>query len=288
MIRNPIVAGQFYEADFNTLEQQIKQSFLHEKGPGALPTKKRYKNIMGIISPHAGYFFSGAGAAWVFKEIAESKFADVYIMIGLSHAGFRSCISLRQWETPFGIMNVDKAFAERLIRNSRLKEDEFAHSQEHSIEVQLPFLQFVNKDYLEKIKIVPIIVSPDLKYEEIADSIKKTIDELKRNVCIITSSDFTHYGINYGYMPFTTDVKKNLYELDKKAIDSIKRLDAHDFIGYTEQTGATICGKYPIAVMISLTKLLNAKKVRLLHYYTSGDISGDYNNAVGYASIVFE
>jgi len=288
MVRKAIVAGQFYESDFNELQEQIKQSFLHEKGPGALPIKKREKNILGIIGPHAGYFFSGAGAAWSFKEIAESKFPDTYIMIGLSHSSFRSCVSLQDWETPFGVVKVDKAFGERLVRNSRLKEDEFAHSQEHSIEVQLPFLQYVNKDYLDKLRIAPIIASPDLKYTNLAESIKKIIQDLKRKVCIIASSDFTHYGINYGYMPFTEDIKKNLYNLDNKAIEFIKKLDAYHFLEYTERTGATICGKYPIAVTIDLCKMLGAKKARLLQYYTSGDIINDYSSAVGYASIVFE
>jgi len=288
MIRKPIVSGQFYEASFKGLEEQIKQCFFHEQGPGDLPVKKRVKNILGIISPHAGYTFSGAGAAWGFKEIAESKFADVYIMLGLSHSGFRSCISLQDWETPFGLVKVDTSFGERLVRNSRLKEEEFAHAHEHSIEVQLPFLQFVNKDYLEKLRILPIIVSPDLKYQEIAEGLKKTIDEMKKSICIITSSDFTHYGVNYGYLPFTDNMKENMYKLDKDAIGYIKKMDAFHFLEFTERTGATICGKYPIAVMLELCKLLNVKNVKLLHYYTSGDIINDYSSAVGYASIVFE
>lgn len=288
MVRKPIVAGQFYEADFNELESQIKESFLHEKGPGELPVTKRDKHILGIISPHAGYFFSGAGAAWSFKEVAESKFPDVYIMIGLSHSGFRSCVSLEDWETPFGIIKVDKIFGAQLVKNSGLPENESAHRHEHSIEVQLPFLQFVNKDYLTKLRIVPIIASPDKDYKEIAQDIKKTIDDLNNKVCVITSSDFTHYGINYGYMPFTSNVKENMYDLDKKAIDWIKKLDAHHFLDYTEETGATICGKYPIAVALELCKLLKAKNARLLQYYTSGDIIRDYSSAVGYASIVFE
>jgi len=288
MVRKPIVAGQFYDSDPAILEKQIADSFLHEKGPGKLPDKKRNNRIIGVISPHAGYFFSGPGAAWSYKAVAESGFPEVYILLGLSHSGFESCISLEDWKTPFGIIKVDKEFGERLIKNSNLQEDEIAHNHEHSIEVQLPFLQFVNKEYLTALKIAPIIVSPDIKYTEIAQSIKKTIDELKRKVCIIVSSDFTHYGMNYGYMPFTSDAKKNMYSLDKKAIEFTKNLDAYHFLEYTEETGATICGKYPIAVALELCKLLNTSKVKLLQYYTSGDIVNDYSNAVGYASIVFE
>jgi MEMO1 family protein len=286
MVRQPIVAGQFYEADVKDLEKQIKQSFLHEFGPRKLPEGSHNKRIIGAVCPHAGYFFSGAGAAFSFKEIGESPLPDTFIMLGLSHQGYRSCVSLDDWKTPLGLIKNDKEFGERLVKNPSLKVSESSHSQEHSIEVQLPFLQCICKK--QKVKIVPIIVSPDISYFEIASAVKKTIDELKRKVCVIASSDFTHYGINYGYMPFSKNIKENMYALDAKAIDFIIKMDASGFLEYTEETGATICGKYPIAVLIELCKLLGVKKGKLLKYYTSGDILGDYSNAVGYASIVLE
>src|SRR3989338_8466292 len=157
MPRKPIVAGMFYASDFDELSNQINDSFHSKFGPGALPIKKRGKDIFGIIAPHAGYQFSGQGAAWAYKEIAESKFADVYIMLGLSHSGFPSCVSLEDWETPFGIVKVDEEFTRVLMANSGLKQNERAHSGEHSIEVQLPFLQFANMDHLKQLKISPII-----------------------------------------------------------------------------------------------------------------------------------
>jgi AmmeMemoRadiSam system protein B len=287
MIRKPIVAGQFYPSDFNELNNQIEESFHSKFGPGALPIKKRSKDLIGIIAPHAGYVYSGAGAAWAYKEIAESKFADLYIMLGLSHSGFGTCVSLEDWETPFGVIKTDKEFGKKLIE-SGIKQDEAAHQQEHSIEVQLPFLQFANKDYLNQLKIIPIIASPDKNYEEVAKIIAEAIKELKINVCIITSSDFTHFGFNYGYFPFKDNIKENMYNLDNGAIEHIKKLNAYKFLDYSEQTGATICGKHPIAVMLELSKLLGARKARLLHYYTSGDIVEDYGSAVGYAAVVIE
>lgn len=287
MVRRPIVAGQFYPNDFNELNTQIEESFNSKFGPGALPIKKRDKEIIGIISPHAGYVYSGPGAAWAYKEIAESKLADLYIMLGLSHSGFGTCLSLEDWETPFGLIQTDKEFGKKLIEKG-IKQDEAAHQQEHSIEVQLPFLQFANKDYLKQLKIIPIITSPDKNYEEIAKIIVETIKELKIKACIITSSDFTHFGLNYAYFPFKDNIKENMYKLDNDAIGHIKALNAYKFLDYTEQTGATICGKYPIAVMLEASKLLGAKKAKLLHYYTSGDIVGDYGSAVGYGAIVVE
>ena len=219
------------------------------------------------------------------KEIGESKLPDVFIILGLSHSGHGSCISLEDWETPLGIVKNDKDFGKALMKNTGLKQDEMAHNQEHSIEVQLPFLQFISED---KLKIMPIIASPDVAYDELAKNIAKTIKEENKKACIIASSDFTHYGVNYGYFPFQNNVKDNLYDLDNKAIKHIKELDAYRFLDYTEQTGATICGKFPIAVMLDTCKSLGGKNAKLLKYYTSGDIIKDYSSAVGYASIITE
>ncbi len=286
MVRKPIVADQFYEGSFNALDKQINKCFSSKFGPGSLPSKKRDKNIFGIISPHAGYMFSGSCQAWAYKELAESKFPDLFIMLGLSHSGFPSCVSLEDWETPFGVVKTDKEFIKRLMQNCDLKQNEAAHSQEHSIEVQLPFLQLVNKDHLNQIKIAPVIVSNN--YRNISEAIVKTIKETNKKVQVIASSDFTHYGLNYGYFPFSTDIKENIYKLDKGAIEHIKRLDAYGFLSYIEETGATICGKIPISTLIEISSLMGLKKAKLLHYYTSGDIINDYSSAVGYAAISIE
>jgi len=288
MPRKPIVAGMFYPADFEDLSNQINDSFHSKFGPGSLPLKKRNKEIKGIIAPHAGYKFSGPAAAWAYKEIAESKLADIYIMLGLSHQGLPSCISLEDWETPLGIVEVDKDFQSALMANSGLKQDEKAHANEHSIEVQLPFLQFANKDHLKQLKIAPIIVSEDKNYKEIAQAIVKTIEQTGKKAIIIASSDFTHYGVNYGYFPFQDNAKENMHKIDKEAIEQIKNLDPKAFLDYISNTGATICGKIPIATLIDSCKLLGAKKAELLHYYTSGDIVKDYSSAVGYGAISVE
>ena len=146
MVRKPIVAGTFYEAEEEALNEQIKNCFLSKFGPGRLPEikkEKKEKAVLGIIVPHAGYVYSGACAAYAYKEIAESASPDLFVIIGLSHSGYSSCISLEDWETPLGIARNDKDFGRSLIKTG-LKQNETAHSQEHSIEVQLPFLQFTN------------------------------------------------------------------------------------------------------------------------------------------------
>jgi AmmeMemoRadiSam system protein B len=288
MIRKPIVVGQFYPSSFDKLDKEINESFTSKLGPGDLPVKKKEKEVLGIIAPHAGYTFSGPCAAWAYKEIAESKLSDIYIILGLSHQGYGSCLSSADWETPFGVVKTDKEFAEQIKKNTGLRENEEAHAQEHSIEVQLPFLQFARRDYLDKLSILPIIVSQDVNYGELAKNIARTIKDTGKKATIIASSDFTHFGLNYGFFPFRKDVKENLYKLDKGAIEHILKLNSFRFMEYINETGATICGRNPIAALIDTCRELGAKKGKLLHYYTSGDILGDYNNAVGYASILIQ
>jgi MEMO1 family protein len=291
MTRKAIFAGQFYEKNEQALDKQIIECFEDKNGPGALPLSKRSGKIQAIIAPHAGYSYSGSCAAWAYKAIAEAEFAEIYIIIGPNHSGSGNAISMQGYETPFGIVRVDQEFAKSLLeKNTELQIDEEAHAGEHSIEVQIPFLQFATKDNNENVhgnglKIVPIIIH-EIDYVKLGLDLKETILECGKKVVIIISSDFTHYGHDYHYMPFSTDVKKNIYERDGKAIEFIKSLNADGFIGYMDETMGTVCGAFPIAVLL---KTLKHSKVELLQYYTSADLEEDskYKNAVGYASILF-
>jgi MEMO1 family protein len=285
-MRQSIVDGQFYESDEQALKQQIENCFKTNLGPGFLIDKERKKdNEIGLICPHAGYIFSGPCQAYSFKKIAESKIPDLYIMLGLSHSGFNSCISTQDWQTPLGIVDVDKKFGEELSKMSNVAIDEIPHQNEHSIEVQLPFLQYINLN--QKFKILPIIIAPDINIKQFCIDIKKILDLNKKTCTFIASSDFTHYGNNYSFVPFSKNIKENLYKLDKGAIEYILKLDSNGFNEYIEKTGATICGRYPIIALIEILKLFGIKKGELLKYYTSADIVNDYSNAVGYASIKF-
>ncbi|MBD3303572.1 AmmeMemoRadiSam system protein B, partial [Candidatus Woesearchaeota archaeon] len=204
-MRNPVVSGVFYPADKESLKKQIKACFLSGFGPGKLP-EKGSKELEGVIVPHAGYAFSGSCAAFAYKVVAESAGPDLFILLGPSHAGFGSCLSLEDWKTPLGIAEVDKDFAGLLVENG-IPQDEQAHANEHSIEVQLPFLQFVFEDF----KFVPVIVSED--YKQAAGAILKSLKQSDKKAVFIASSDFTHYGREYGYVPFADNVKDNMYRL---------------------------------------------------------------------------
>jgi AmmeMemoRadiSam system protein B len=286
MTRKAAFSGQFYEHNEQELDKQITECFEGKNGPGSLPLSKRSGKIKAIIAPHAGYSYSGPCAAWAYKEVAEAEFADVYIILGPNHSSTGNAISMEGYETPFGVARVDQEFVKALLeKNDEIKLDEEAHAQEHSIEVQIPFLQFATKDNMHGLKIVPILVH-DLDYVKLGLDLKETILDSGKKVVIIASSDFTHYGHNYHYIPFSTDVKKNIYARDQKAIDFIEKLDADRFIGYMDETQGTICGAFPIAVLL---KTLKDAKVELLQFYTSADLEEDsnYKNSVSYAAIVF-
>lgn len=284
-MRQSIVAGQFYKSDFAELNKQIQDAF--ESGPGSLPLEKRNKNIKGAIIPHAGYQFSAKCAAWAFKEIAESKFPEVFVIIGVNHSGSsnKALVSSQDWSTPFGIVKVDKDAVNRLTSSNFIEVDETAHQQEHSIEVQLPFLQFISKNYLSKLKILPIILS-SLDFSLIKGLAEK-IFALKKPIAMIASSDFIHYGASYAYMPFRFNIRQEVTSLEKQFFTLICNLETEKFIRLINKTQATICGAAAISVLLETLKKFKITHGRLLCNYNSGDIIDDYSNFVDYASFVF-
>ena len=275
-MRKAVVAGQFYPEDKTALLEEVK---------GFIGKRKENKEIKGVIVPHAGYTYSGKCAGEVYRLLDLT--GKSVILLGVNHQGRGEdiAVSLDDFETPLGIVKNDKILSEKIIEISETaKKDEPTHLYEHSLEVQLPFLQFLNKD----VKIVPIVLK-NYNYQickKLAFDIYQAIKELKleKEIIIVASSDFTHFGAGYGFMPFSDNVKENLYNLDKGAIKLIEEMDAEKFLNYASKT--TICGSGGIATCIELCKLLGAKKGKLVDYYTSGDITRDYDVAVGYAGLV--
>jgi len=287
-MREPRYAGLFYEAGENTLKQQLQWCFEHEKGPGATPPPlqklKKAPLPKGVIVPHAGYSYSGPCAAWAYKALGEAPLADVYIILSPSHHSLRSGLTQEPFKTPLGIVRVDQDFARRLLEKGTIREDDELHADEHAIEVQLPFLQFIHQDRIEKIRILPIIISHDIDLKRLAIDIKETIIETGKKAVIIASSDFTHYGRNYHYVPFSTNIQENIAKLDEGAIERIRALDPEGLLAYADKTMITMCGLLPVTLLLMTVK---AKKVNLEQYYTSAAMTGDEKNSVSYASIVF-
>jgi len=278
-VRKPAVAGSFYAGNQKSLSKQIEECFYHKLGPGNIPatnTINKNRKIVGMISPHAGYMYSGPVAAHGYYEIALDGKPDIVVIIGPNHRGSGAMVSIMskgKWETPLGVLEIDEDIAQKILHNSKIIRDDIkAHQFEHSIEVQLPFLQYI---FGNDIKIIPICMSlQDIKTDiEISKSIYKAISN--ENVLIVASSDFTHYE-SHEYV-------KNI---DQKAIDKIINFEPGELYDLIYKMNMTICGAGPITTMLITSKALGAKKAKLLKYATSGDTSGYYNQVVGYASLI--
>lgn len=278
-MRDAFFAGMFYEADKEDLKEELRACFHSIRGVGRTPWEnKETSSAIGAVIPHAGFPFSGACASFAYDKIVSAMPKKIFIL-GTNHLGSDTCVSLDDFKTPLGIAKNDNQIVNQLI-DKGIPENGFYHNEEHSIEVQIPFLQFCLQDF----QIIPLIIGEDF-YEKWP--IIKSIFDATEDAFMIASSDFTHYGPSFGYVPFEDDVKERMYDLDKKAIERITAMDEKGFIKYIHDTKATICGHKSIYVLIKCLKELS-NEGKLLCYYTSADVYGNYTDSVGYASIVFE
>ena len=191
-IRKAVVAGQFYPASQEALLQEIERLFSITRKEEKRKSEER-KRVIGAIVPHAGYVYSGLCAAYAYREI-EKDFPKRFIILAPNHAGIASgefSISLKDFETPLGIVENDKKMSKKLLREMGIEKDEAAHVYEHSIEVQLPFLQYIAKKQKKKFKIIPIVVST-LDFEKCI-KFAKVISKKANECCIIASSDTVSY-----------------------------------------------------------------------------------------------
>jgi MEMO1 family protein len=287
-IRNPAVAGQFYPGTEKTLRQQIEACFLDTRGTGAIPALvKGTSSLKGCVVPHAGYIFSGAIASHVYGQLAQTGFADTFIILGPNHTGMGSGVAVMTegaWRTPLGTVPLDSTLA-HTIASGIIDEDSSAHTYEHSIEVQLPFLQYIAKG--RKFEFVPIcMMMQDFDTaRETGDILAAAIQKSSKNIVIIASSDFSHAGFNYQSMPPSgVRVDKYAEKQDAFAIERILALDPEGLIQTVEEHQITMCGYGPVAAMLTAAKKLGATRAELLKYGTSYAVHPD-SSCVGYGAI---
>ena len=277
-LRKPAVAGMFYAGSPRELTEQIESCYKSKLGPGTMPqlNSQGSREIVAVVVPHAGYYYSGPVAAHAYKELANDGIFDAAIILGPNHTGYGPLVSLwarGEWETPLGRVEIDEGFAANLLKEGRgiIEADEKAHMHEHSIEVQLPWLQHLYGE----LKIVPIaMMAQDI---ETARTIGEAISKIGGNTVIIASSDFSHYEPG----PVAADK-------DRSVIEAIINLDEEELYRRRESLDSTMCGFGPIASAIVAAKEMKAKGATLLKYATSGDTTGDFSRVVGYASIVLK
>ena len=275
-IRRPVVAGAFYPAIPNRIEESIRNCFLHNLGPMKLPSEVRKKDsreVMGVILPHAGYMYSGPAAAQGYIELAGEKQPKTVLIISPNHTGYGPPVSIwgeGQWETPLGAISIDEEIAKKIKENTSIASfDRNAHLREHSIEVHLPFLQYIYENF----RIIPIIMGyqdPEI-CKQLAEAIFSAIKG--EDVLILASTDLSHQE------SYTEANRK-----DNLVIQSIIEMDEGKLYSNVRNNNITMCGYGPVSVALNVTKRQGAKEAQLLTYYTSGDITGDTYSVVGYAS----
>jgi AmmeMemoRadiSam system protein B len=286
--RNAVVAGQFYPGAESPLRKQIEESFLSTRGPGKLPTiTEKTPRILGLVVPHAGYVYSGAIASYSYSTLASHGFAKTFIILGPNHTGMGSGVSVMtegSWKTPLGTVAVNNSLG-KMLQTGIIDSDERAHAYEHSIEVQLPFLQYLAKG--RSFDFVPIcmMMQDNDTALEVGGILAATVRKMKQTVTIIASSDFSHAGFNYQSMPPEgMRVDKYAERQDRLAIDKILAMDPAGLVQTVEDHEITMCGYGPVAAMLTAAKTLGATKAELLKYGTSYDVHPD-SSCVGYAAI---
>ena len=277
-LRKAAVAGSFYPSSRTGLLEALNNCYVHPLGPGRLPPAPPSRaNVVAIVSPHAGYEYSGPVAAHSYMHVSSLRDPDLIVIAAPNHYGIGSGVATYrngEWETPLGRMRVDDEAAWKLVQDSgTVAFDPEAHRVEHSLEVQLPFLQQI---YGNSVPILPVsLLFQDIDTARIvARTLVKIVNGKK--AVLVASSDLTHYE--------PASVAK---EKDAALIEEVKKMDLNSFYSTLDRLQVTACGFGAIATVMETSRVLGFKGGELLKYATSGDTTGDNNQVVGYGALRF-
>lgn len=272
MLRQPAVAGYFYKASAQALRAEV-ESYI-------VPGQERLR-ALGILVPHAGFLYSGPVAGAVYSRV---MLPDTFVLIGPNHTGLGAPVSIMTtgaWETPLGVVEIDTGLASAIMRHSPLvREDSLAHLREHSLEVQLPFIQYFRSDF----RIVPMqmldvrpgtCIAVGRAVAAAIRELRQTAGNENREVLVVASSDMSHY-----VDALTAKAK------DGEALEPLLALDPEGLLRTVRDRGITMCGYGPAAAMLAACREMGARKAELVQYANSGDASGDYKKVVGYAGVL--
>lgn len=288
-IRKPVVAGKFYPAQHNDCIDEINQMLEEVSLPASLP-----ENILAAIVPHAGWIFSGQLAATALAAVKQQQEkVNTFVIFGAAHsyANLSPAIYDRgEWETPMGLIKVDDELAEDILESNNAVSDPQAHHYEHSIEVQIPIIQHL----FPGSKIVPIIVPPTAESIELGTAVAKVIAASSKTIISLASTDLTHYGPSYGFVPQGTGQKALQWakeENDQQFIDLALSLKPDQLLENSRKN-LNACGPGAAAAAVTVAKKLNKTKGTLLAHTTSSEImqktmNRQSSDSVGYAAIVY-
>jgi hypothetical protein len=274
------MAGSWYPENKDQLAAEVDEIYAEAKPP------KIDGKVIALISPHAGYRFSGKAAASNYQLLRGQDVRRVVLLAISHHYPLRgaSIPDVTDFETPLGLVPVDGKAVARLRRCPVVSSVMRAENNEHSLEIQLPLLQRA----LPKFSLVPILVGrmTDQDYVDLAAALAEIVDS---HTVVVASSDFTHRGLNYGYeIPDGPgDLQTRLARLDQGSIDQIMKLSRPGLLAYAEKTGTTICGLHPIALLLELLGRFPGSKPHVISHYTSGDVTSDWSSSVTYIGMAF-
>lgn len=266
MIREPVASGQFYPKN----RQQLLESI--EKCVCGLKTKKSY--ALGVILPHAGYYYSGKVAITTAAAVLPKK---RIVMLGPNHTGEGAQFGLWEkgaWITPLGTIPIDEELTAAILRaGTYIRPDCRSHENEHSLEVELPILKY----FFSEFKFAPLAckIASITAYREVADQITQAIKQFKNDILLVASTDLTHY-----------EPEASARRKDRFVIDAVLNLDTETLLKYVQRENITMCGVAPVAIFLLCLKQLGATKAQVCLYQTSAEASGDNSAVVGYVGII--
>lgn len=286
MIRPPAVAGMFYAGNASDLRQEIQACFLSPLGPGRLPEPDSDGKhaLRGLMCPHAGYHYSGSAAAHAFARLAEDGAPETVILLGPNHRAIGAPIAIAArgaFKTPLGEVPIDTAIAETILAQAPVvREDANAHLPEHSLEVQLPFLQTVAPNA----RIVPILFGRVFydreavhQLREVAETLASLVNDPAPHRLLLASTDLMHY------VP-----RDEAYRMDELALQAVREVDGEKLLEVVFRHDISMCGVMPTATMLFALRKLGITRGEVLCHYTSGDVpGGDTRHVVGYAAAAF-
>ncbi len=264
MKRSAVVADRFYPGSRSVLRSTLDE---------LIPAAQKKQKALGVVSPHAGYIYSGGVAG---ETLGQVTIPETVVILGPNHSGRGKTIALSTstWEMALGDVSIDMSFAEKLLADdSPIEQDDTAHAHEHSLEVQLPFLQLMQ----ENLKIVPLCIShiPYEMCEAVARVISHTIKEYDDQVLLLASNDMSHF-----------ESRESAQIKDRMALDKLLGLDPKGLYDTVLTNGISMCGIMPVTVMLLCCLQLGATEAKLVRYTDSGEMSGDTSQVVGYAGVI--
>jgi len=267
MIRRAAVAGYFYEGAEARLRSQVED---------LIDKEAVRERVLGVVAPHAGYMYSGKVAGALYSRI---EFPETFVILGPNHTGLgagAAIMSYGSWETPLGEVRIDQDLALAIMGHSQvLEEDHLGHLKEHSIEVQLPFLQYFGHPF----RFVPIcLFSHEYAVcQDVGRAVAAAIRESGKSVVVVASTDMSHY------IPHEMAKEK-----DMMAVEAILALDPDRLYQTVRRERISMCGFHPTTAALVAVKELGATRAELVKYMTSGDTTKDYHSVVGYAGLLIK